>query len=418
MNSDTITEKFDRLVNWVRTNGGYVNDALYLTGTNENRFISCKTDVTQNTKLLEIPDKCCITANTFAEIVQNCDETEKKIDTNKIIFALLYHISLGESSFYYPYISLLPKYEDYSYHPIYQYNDKKFAEWTKISKLFAVTVQTLIYQVDLIWQKLQASTVIPKEYMTHENVKWCYMIINSRQWSHGLVPIADLFQHSANSGMLLHTENNSSRLVTPININAGQIIYDSYGAHNDIKMLSSYGFVDDIQNKNLHRVVPLSLSLNEGTLAYEKLRYTYASEYINKHKTFVLSNKGITDNLKQLLRIASLSDTDLKLIDTKNNDWFTNKISLDNELLVYQTILKLVEVQRKDVTVEELTYAKEILKTYTLDSLEAKIALACIHYISVLNATVKYVIAEWNTLLKSPFSYTLTYNEIDKILSQ
>jgi hypothetical protein len=415
--SVTLDEKFANLIKWVRDNGGFVHDNLILKGTSENRYMCSSSDISEKEKLFDIPVKCCITPDTYNSIPNINEEANKSTSEFKIVFALLYHLSLGSKSFYSSYCDILPRYSEFAYHPLYQYNDTLKESWSKISSLFVKTMDTLYQELDKMYKTFKECTAIDSAFVTFDNIKWCYMITLSRQWSVGLVPVADLFQHSSASGMALDVSTGTTFFMsTSKQITKDTIIYDTYGVQSDMKMLHGYGFVDDIENDTLQRFLPLTINISSGGSTLAKLKFMEATEYMKKNPIFVFTTNGIHEELRRLIRMSALSEKDFKniLIDT---EYYKTMISVDNELSVYQNLFLLIKQQTDNFTDEEIKFSSFVSRTASPDTIEYKLAKAVLYQIKILDATIKHIIVGWNQLLGSPFKYDVVFNKYEKLIN-
>ena len=243
------------------------------------------------------------------------------------------------------------------------------------------------------------------------------MITLSRQWSVGLVPVADLFQHSSASGMALDVSTGTTFFMsTSKQITKDTVIYDTYGVQSDMKMLHGYGFVDDIENDTLQRFLPLTINISSGGSTLAKLKFMEATEYMKKNPIFVFTTNGIHEELRRLIRMSALSEKDFKniLIDT---EYYKTMISVDNELSVYQNLFLLIKQQTDNFTDEEIKFSSFVSRTASPDTIEYKLAKAVLYQIKILDATIKHIIVGWNQLLGSPFKYDVVFNKYEKLIN-
>lgn len=414
-------DRYTRLLTWLKDNGGYVNEKLALNiDAPNNRFIYAVEEIEPDETLLKIPKKCCL--------LRGEKEKEGENDGNamfQMIHSLLFNLSLEEESFFYPYISFLPTKEDLSYHPLYKYNDETMQHWNKTSSFFVKLLNKSIDDIIKAYNWILSNTYIDPSFVTIENIKWCYLILTSRQWKIGLVPMADLLQHNGSSNMVLKTEsvddNESCFMTTPNKILKGSEVCDNYGGFGDLCMLWKYGFVDDIENNNVYRFIPLTFKLSEPKNTCEKIRNIYCQEYIeNINKTiingFILSSHGLQDELKQLLRLSTMTEKDIKSIDINSNDFQQKMISLDNELNMYRNLILLIKNQGDVFTDDEIKASIELVKTADKLSIEYKLAKAVLYHIKVVNNSLKNILVEWNSLLNSSYPYEISFSKYDDLM--
>ena len=257
-----LDEKYQLLKKWILDNNGFINEKLDFTYiNNENRYIVSNNDINPEELLFSIPDKLCINNKLINDIPNINNINIDNLDINSIMILILkYHFSLGENSFYYPYLNLLPSYEDYNYHPLYKYNDELGKKWRTISNKIVDMIESQIRIIDKIFDNFTKLGI----NITYQEVKYYYMIIITRQWTNvGLVPFADLLQHSNSSNLLLNTNNNSHYIKNNNNgIMKNQIIYDNYGLYDDNILFTNFGFVDQINNTQLSRFIKIPIINN------------------------------------------------------------------------------------------------------------------------------------------------------------
>ena len=116
------------LTSWIEQNGGFVNKNLFLkmeeVESRKERTIYCKEKIQKNQKILEIPHELRINNHHFEKIPGI--ENWKKRDEHQIFekgdvkcwLSLIYEKSLGQKSFFYPYLQSLPDLESFSEHPL------------------------------------------------------------------------------------------------------------------------------------------------------------------------------------------------------------------------------------------------------------------------------------------------------------
>lgn len=406
-------EKFENLKKWIKENGGIVSDKISINCESENRHIYATEKIEKEEKILEIPPICCIKHSNSSDI-KNLDSVKRWNDISvrgKLATILFYHVALNKNSFFYPYLCFLPKYETFEYHPLYKY--PTFSNKTK--ELCQPIIDMLeILERDILQTQiilLEDNDVFPKEYVTYENIKWCYLLSLTRQWEIGMVPIADLFQHSNDSELILTREN---IFKTNKEIQTGEQIYDNYGIKSDLVMYSIYGFIDKIEDKTVKRVFDVSLDFNEPKDNISKIRHIFY-EKIKTNRSFILSNNSLQNELIYLMRIASLSENDLKLIDI-NNEFYKNMISVDNELNTYRQLMNIIKGYENKFNDQIKKNIKMVLTTYDKNTPEYVIAKAMQYQIQIIDCSIKYIIVQWNKMLGSPYLYSISFDTFEEIM--
>jgi hypothetical protein len=414
MNTETL---FLNLKKWVINNGGYVNDKLSLTDTKYNgRAIISNDNITANEQLFKIPESVKINISKLTTLPTYKSESfykENMINnqyTFLVAFLLYHYFILKQDSFFYPYISLLPKPADFADHPINKMDSIKVLD--KLNRKIKPTIEGLINHLNIIHGELLKSDLLPINLITTENIKWAYLVFRTRQWANqGLVPIADLLQHSNKSELLLTIDNetNSGIMTTKTDINKNNIIYDNYGIYDDTVLLCNFGFIDNngelnkILNDNIDHTYMLKVDFEakiDDSKFIGRLKDREMKLY-RENKTFFITNKGLCISLLNYLRIGAISETDLKLINI-DSAYYENVISLENEARVITWIKTIIKNQFYEGNADEHSkYCKKICKKHNSDSIEYKMAVLNLIYIDVIKKTLEMLDLKWATYIKA-----------------
>lgn len=398
-----LDEKYQLLKKWILDNNGFINEKLDFTYiNNENRYIVSNNDINPEELLFSIPDKLCINNKLINDIPNINNINIDNLDINSIMILILkYHFSLGENSFYYPYLNLLPSYEDYNYHPLYKYNDELGKKWRTISNKIVDMIESQIRIIDKIFDNFTKLGI----NITYQEVKYYYMIIITRQWTNvGLVPFADLLQHSNSSNLLLNTNNNSHYIKNNNNgIMKNQIIYDNYGLYDDNILFTNFGFVDQINNTQLSRFIKIPIINNiKNDTPFNRLRLTELNSFKSKH--FILSNNFFDKNILYQLRLYSLTLSDIKSIDISTT-FYNQVISISNEKESYLSLFKILKnlISSKS----DIKSIMNNINDYHPDSIEYKISSLVLFENEIIRYSINMLLYEWIKLLGCPFNLNL-----------
>lgn len=317
-----ITYKFTKLKNWIVNNGGYIGNITLSNTIYGRSYISTK-NINADDVIVKIPNKLWID-----EYNLNVRHMKKLDSCEKIILALILEIRKGSNSFYYPYINLLPSYEEFQCHPLYEcdfnFDSYLITEWKLICPDFA---QRIISLIKLYYQSY--SNIQFYSFITHDEFKYVYLIYLTRNWNK-FVPGADLFQHRCSNSLMGYDDDNIFKIQSGDNYSNGDTIYINYGNKNNIDLLFQYGFktnTDYIPIKFDNTEYYLTLDINgDNEILIQKLNLIFNHSrresiilllnYINrwKHEYFLYSydkciqilkfKDHISDISKYLLEIA------------------------------------------------------------------------------------------------------------------
>ncbi|AYV79641.1 MAG: hypothetical protein Faunusvirus32_3 [Faunusvirus sp.] len=419
MDTQSLTQKFDILAKWVRDNGGTVSDKLSIQQTDVmDRFVAASNDIDPNEELLNIPNKICITKDKISS-VPNFEQfdIDSMSDKFKLLIILMYNIQLGEASFFKHYIKLLPTLQYFNNHPLYQFTDENRIQWQHISPSFVALLSALNQECIDCYSKLatfnKTTAVFSQDSLSIENVKWCYLLILTRSWRNtGLVPIADMLQHSNHSTMILNNGSEKNSLTTQNIIKSGEIVYDNYCINDELMQFAIYGFVDDIENMTVRRYINIALpkkDIFDNTTVLNRFKNGELNNYIASHAILYMTNAGIHTSLLEYLRVNCMDETDMQNINLSKDGkpYYSSIISLTNESRVYTNILSLIKKGNIVDDDKKLGEYKSIIDNANnvgnTDSVIYKLAKIGIYRNQIIHTTCETVVTLWNKFINNPF---------------
>ena len=428
---------YDKLIKWIRKSGGYVLPDMKIVVSNVDnvieRSVYATKLITNNSDIVRIPKKCRIHPELVYEI-QNIDkwvelDNQNRIKNNalyRIVIALIYQKILGRKSFHYPYIRVLPKMFDLKNHFIYNYNEQNLAEWEKCSTPFASSVKTdkkVLEELIIYIEKWNSEyTIFELDAVKFGNeddilaklVTWAFVIYMTRAWhDHGCVPYADLLNHSTSSKMSL--KYIKSGYDTPVSksfpdfsimrngniYDIGEEIFNNYGHYDGKKLLINYGFSVDEEIQYLE--VQMNFTPSSSLHHYIK---SEIDKFNIPKKTLLLTTRSPSARLIKYLRLISLDTHDIAIV--RNVEDYPEKvISLNNELSVYKTLLKLILGLRTNEYTTERYNDCQILRATSNNPVTLNLATIVLKEFQILKNNTAWVHANWLTRLDTPFLKSL-----------
>lgn len=409
----TLQEQYNNLVKWITDNGGYVNPKINLVKHDKfNRVIVAIEDIDEKEQIVKIPQKCCIGYD-------NIDKLNIKIqlnNTTKIILALLLELPLKDKSFYFPYIRLLPTLNEFEYHPIYKFDENNKKIWNKYSEHITSLIEQHHKNIQTIYDELKK---LNEEYkfldtLTYNNVKWGYLCSISRQWNNsGFVPIADLLQHSCTSNMLLSPvkeENNINNVLqTDKKLTKSSIVYDNYGIFDDTLQYISFGFIENPDDNNLQRFVKFILNYTlDNSTSVNSFKKVEIDKYMATQKILCLTNVGIQNYLLEYLRIFSIDEQDMRIIDFSKK-YYENIISLNNESRVSSVLIKLIKDNNLLLPKDRMIYIKSQLRNAKLSPYSVSYNICKLSLIrhQIAENAINILISNWTNKLIIPYKFNI-----------
>lgn len=390
-----LNKDFDMLVKWIISNGGYINEKLSLKLIDHsNRAIIANSKIDKDEFLFKIP------INLYINELTDCPYKHTNSTIQKILTLYYNKFILDTKSFFYPYIKLLPQnISNFSYHPIISVDnnfEEDFPEFVVANNKNKKEIKTNFEIIKLI---------IPD--ITEEQELWCELIFRTRQWKiQGLIPFADLFQHSNNSDITLISDNKISITKTFSEINKNEIVYDNYGVYDDSSLYINFGFVEtDCKQKVTH--IQLNFDAVDTTLGR-----LVKSEYDNAkfdYRLHFLTSSGISSKLIEALRILNLSDIDIKIINFKEK-YYEKEISIENERRCIESLLKIIKFQINKFDDKYITKINKMLSEYKTDFHTYKMACLIKSRIDTFKSCCLVLTKKWLEKLNSPFNMVININ--------
>jgi len=391
-------EDNNNLINWINNNGGFIHDDLYIDTKLEDDkihrsiYYKNKENISKNSTLTQIPHKLVISKNTF-EHIQNIQIWTNIIDNSpiltkehekkrlKIIIALLYEYTKKEQSFYYPYIKLLPKKNDFDNHPIniYYENNKAFKILNSLSKNFIKQVDSMSHElisfIEIILHCNDELEIFDKNIYTNNHfkklIKWAFFIQKTRSWADGLVPFDDIFDHANNSNISLKKINSKTldednhyifKADDQFNEHKHDYnIFDNYGHYNSMRLLLFYNFLP--QNEINYLYIPFKLNTKNN---FDKLRFEEIKKCELKDSRILLCNNGPSKDLFTILRILCLTKNEYDALQSNTNKRKYEKIvSHENELKSVRLLLKLIlDLKKSNYPLDNLNNIYTIINDF------------------------------------------------------
>ena len=219
---------------------------------------------------------------------------------------------------------------------------------------------------------------------------WAFLTVITRMWGgSGLVPFADLLQHSNNSTMALDLDGDNCKMTSKETITSGSAIYDNYLVQDDITLYVNFGFVEESEITNL--------SLN---FSFETRSPIIASvinserQKLNEKKIFI-STQGINSDMMSFLRLHILDHTDLKLVDL-GEGFYNNIITLQNELRCLQKLkFRISHVLEQS----EVDYANDNIGKFEPYSPEWSICKLVLNIQNLKSDNYKFIEDYWKSFI-------------------
>jgi len=323
---ENINENYNNLCDWISKNGGWVNPKLTIEQTEKfGRSIITNSDII-NEDIFIVPKSICLNPKNSGLNLDGIFEYR-----DQVIISLLKECQNPDTNWS-PYIKLLPDLSSYLNHPLVVFYQNKLPNF---SSIIFNRVSELYQSFMKFFNDLKSYNDVNNIFEQMPNFNeciWAFLTVITRMWAgSGLVPFADLLQHSNNSTMALDLDGDNCKMTSKETIASGSVIYDNYLVQDDITLYVNFGFVEESETT--------SLSIN---FSFETRSPIIASvinserQKLSEKKIFI-STHGINSDMMSFLRLHLLDSTDLKLVEL-GEAFYNNIITLQNELRCLQKL--------------------------------------------------------------------------------
>ena len=255
---EIYSKEYTNLINYIKSNGGYVNPKLYPNEiSNLNRYIITKEKIKKDEILLFSPDSILISK--YHKLINKiCIEayglSEEEYDYDCIVYFMTID-KYNSSSFFKPYYDYLPKLNKTDF--VFSFNEKEIEMFkdTGITEGIHTYQYFLKKSLEPVEEKLKKFSKKNKiKYETIiEEFKDNFILVGTRNFGRPdsiydistMVPFLDLLNHSDknNTHWFYDEIKGGYYLIAIRDIDKNEEITDSYGKYYNSLLYRTYGFV-------------------------------------------------------------------------------------------------------------------------------------------------------------------------------
>jgi len=435
MNKEVLN-KNKKLIQWVKENDGFIHEDIYINTqiyqNNVHRCIYYKNQqkIKKNDRLTSIPKKLVIndelfknipTINAFVKNLNDHAYNAKILDGKalKTIFVLICEKIKGASSFFHPYINILPKFNVFDDYPlnVYLKSVSTFDRVDSINPLFMEKLREmhkeLLLIVDILEKYDNQYLISDKTKNFNDLIKWAYFIYKTRTWKNGLVPFNDMFNHNNHSNIALSLHSNQKKGESFYTFNADKQfeskkdefeIFINYMHFNTIDLFLHYNFVHKADVNFLY--IPFKF---KTTTEFNKQKTNEIKKHNLSHNKILISNDGPSKDLFKILRILSLTQKEYsQQIGIQKDNKYNDVISYQNESKSIRLLFKIIlDIKKTTYTFEKLNtiYCQlESFKDVKLSSSDSIIKNVCVITLQeykILEDALIWIENRWAKILKN-----------------
>ncbi|GES79519.1 SET domain-containing protein [Rhizophagus clarus] len=285
---------------------------------------------------------------------------------SSLIIFLIYERLLGEKSFYFPYINILPKHVN----SLLYYDENEISYLLKGTDIENFVIERKLQLKKCYEEILESlpSDGILKENMSWELFLWAYSIVASRSFPNRLIdpddteskkvliPLADSLNHRPRQKITWQfSDGNSMRLIAGETIECGKEIYNNYGPKANRELLLAYGFcIKD----NPDDWAIIKLNFDQDPERDEKFEILKISELVDF--THYITKDCVPNKLLSQCRIIELNYLEIIYFrkyyqdsyQEKGSDLF-NFVGYRNEICVLEILIMLLNRKLNAIIVNE-----------------------------------------------------------------
>jgi hypothetical protein len=381
---ENINENFTNLCDWISKNGGWVNPKLTIEQTEKfGKSIITTSDIS-NEDIFIVPKSICLNPKNSGLNLDGIFEYR-----DQVIISLLKECQNPDTNWV-PYIKLLPDLSSYLNHPMVVFYQNKLPNFS--SAIFN-RVSELYQSFMKFFNDLKSYNDVNNLFAQMPNFNeciWAFLTVITRMWAgSGLVPFADLLQHSNNSNISLDLNDDNCKMTSKESITSGSVIYDNYLVQDDITLYVNFGFVEEseITNINLNFSFETRSPIIASVINSERQK-------IGEKKIFI-STQGINSDMMSFLRLHILDSTDLKLADL-GEGFYNNIITLQNELRCLQKLkFRISHVLEQS----EVDYANDNIDKFEPYSTEWSICKLVLNIQNLKSVNYKFIEDYWKSFI-------------------
>lgn len=383
--------KYKNLCDWITFHGGFVNHKLKIEQTEKfGRSIITTNDLVEGEDLFKLPKHLLLNPDTTGLSKYNLSQHFEYRD--QVVISLLFECQNPET-LWRPYVLLLPQLHDFSNHPLVLFYQNKFPNisqdiFNRASQLyqsfnqFYTNLQNYDKNINKIFQQMP----------NFNECMWAFLTVITRMWSNaGMVPFADLLQHSNESKIYLDSKGEEfSSMTCRSQITAGSVIFDNYFVQDDLTLYVNFGFVE--QSPITHLSVGFQFETKNTLIA--SIINSERNKFQNKK--IYLSSEGINHDLIGFLRLHLLDANDLKIANFENDQFFYQVITLANELRCLQKLKNRLNFLAEPKDIE---FATENINKYPQLSPEWSVCQLLLNIDTLKNQVNVYIDDYWKSFL-------------------
>ncbi|KAI8363823.1 hypothetical protein EDC96DRAFT_511847 [Choanephora cucurbitarum] len=347
-------EKMNAYTSWILDNGGRMNKIEIRNDSEDaNNGVYATDRVEDGESFFTIPFKICISERIARQALPFCSKYSGHAVS--ALFLVL-EKAKGETSFYWPYINILPK----SIKTAMSFDEKDltFVKNTNLESVVRERKANLYAEYEGLLNELPET--LDKESISWEDFLWSFSVFSSRAFPYTLIdphtedqsaqvlcPLADALNHKPNTKITWSREgdmdNGSLTFIAGEAHNAGNQIFNNYGPKSNEELLLGYGFCFE---HNEHDFVALKTNFSQdpnGQLKLDILNQCHISSGNTDPFTFYIHRHTIPDVFLKMMRVLVMNSMETKFYSKCTEGSLLDFIGYRNEIMALNVTISLLQ---------------------------------------------------------------------------
>ncbi len=329
-------DKSENLFKWLTSNKAILN--VKMSMTNENfRYLESNIELKPSETSLFIPKSCLMTMidAKVCNFVNNITLHRFINPQTYLALYLLQEKKKHKQSFFYPYISLLPKhYKDFAI----------FWKSEQLQKLNGTICETMLKMKNTLFK--YEFSALQTNFITFEEFVWARTAVITRVFNckinnesvECLVPIADMINHDLQPTVewMFDDSLQGFKMIATKSIKINNVLTDSYGEKCNSRWFINYGFF--LKNNYMFNQTSLFFDINDAKLTKQNFddgfsgydfciqnNLIVSSKY--RFQVPIISQHPTPDTIQKMFSFARLQKEESKFTSIENESMALHLIS-------------------------------------------------------------------------------------------
>ncbi|CAO3648430.1 unnamed protein product [Mucor fragilis] len=399
---ETAVESY---LNWIKENGGSFKKIEFKHDTQGVGCVYTTDRVEEDENFATVPFKLCITEKQARQALPDLASFSGRI-VQTVYLLLQKH--LGESSFYWPYINILPKVIKTPL--IFDDSDMRYIQNTNLESATRERKAALFLDFEKMVEHLPQE--IYKDDITWEDFLWGYSVFSSRAFPYALIdptstdqsevlfPLVDALNHKPNTKITWSRngdpETGSLSFVAGQAYNTGEEIFNNYGPKSNEELLLGYGFCFEYNEFDHIAIKPnFSQDPNQET-KLSILKQCQVSSGNADPLTFYFHRSNLPESFFQLMRVLVMNSMETEHYAICADAHLLDFVGYRNEITMITMTLALLKsklhaIKSVQLETEHIPYWQQFALMYRAGQQD------------VLNATILKVEEKKRNLIQQMF---------------